>query len=286
MNQWLFRFAVLLFVFLFTACGKASPEPLAVGSVVSEIQVTVAGDDFEIGTPRLPLVLYDGTRRGAQAQGVKLTAFDLSTDPPTPGWSGRATGYTDYWIPYWVAYPELPHAGFWGFEAEITLPDGRRAKAQFTIQVHEDSLAPSNGEQPPASQNRTLETEPDLQKLTSDFDDPEPGLYQMTIAEALASGKPGVVVFATPAFCTSQLCTPVVESVKTVYRQYGDRAIFIHIEVYKTFDPLVLADEMGEWKLETEPWTFVLDREGRVAGKFSGPIGAQELAEALGELLP
>lgn len=275
---------VLCFVWLLmlTACASASstPERSTVVSGASEIQVAVAGNDFAVGAPRLPLVLYAGPERGASAQKVRLVALDLDSDPPKQSWQGETTAYSDYFIPYWVAYPELSHAGNWGFRATVTLADGSTTQAQFAIQVNAESSAPAIGSMPPASKNRTLESEPDIKKLTSDID-PNPALYQLTVADALNSDRPTVVTFATPGFCTSQLCAPVVDSIKTVYTQFKDRGNFIHIEVYKSFDPLVYADEMAEWNLNSEPWTFVIDRTGRIASKFVGPVSPEELTQAL-----
>ncbi|MEJ2265425.1 MAG: hypothetical protein P8X95_18420 [Anaerolineales bacterium] len=265
-----------------TACAPSAsaPEPSTAASGASEIQVAVAGNDFAVGAPRLPLVLYAGPERGAPAQKVSLVALDLSTEPATQSWEGEATAYSDYFIPYWVAYPELSHAGNWGFRAKLTLDDGKTAQAQFAIQINEQSSAPSIGSLPPASKNRTLQSDPDIKKLTSDID-PNPALYQLTVAEALNSDRPAVVTFATPGFCTSQLCAPVVDSIKTVYTQFKDQVNFIHIEVYKSFDPLVYADEMAEWGLTSEPWTFVIDRTGKIASKFVGPVSPEELTQAL-----
>ena len=271
---------------ILAACSAGQPsEPASTELGVSDIQIAVASDDFPVGQSRLPLVLYAGTERGADAQAVHLTALDLSKDPSEKGWEGNAKEFTDYWIPYWVAYPDLPHTGNWGFIADITLTDGSTTRAQFAIQVSEKGNAPAVGSQPPASQNRTLASEPDIHKLSSAVD-PDPGLYQMTVADALKSGKPSVVTFATPGYCTSQLCAPVVDTVDAVYKQYQDQANFIHIEVYKTFDPLVYADEMAEWGLTSEPWTFVLDKDGKVSARFNGPLGKEELVSALEPLLP
>jgi hypothetical protein len=267
-------------------CGQATtPTPGTIPAGVSDIQVVIVTDDFAVGRPRLPFILYDGPQRVADVQRVTLTALDLSQEPPTPGWSGEATNYSNYVVPYWVAYPELPQPGFWGLATDITLADGTTTQAQFAIEVAEESLAPNVGEQPPASHNRTLETEPDIEKLTSDWE-PEPALYQVSIAEAMASGRPTVVTFATPAFCQTQFCAPVVDSVKEVYLAYGDAVNFIHIEVYKEFSPeLVLANEMTEWGFASEPWTYVLDSQGRVAGRFGGPVSPSELTDALENLL-
>ncbi|MCA9957231.1 MAG: thioredoxin family protein, partial [Anaerolineales bacterium] len=102
--------------------------------------------------------------------------------------------------------------------------------------------------------------------------------------EAMASGKPSVISFATPGFCQTRYCSPVVNSVSEAKEQFGDAANFIHVEVYKEFNPLVLADEMAEWGLLTEPWTFVLDGNGRIAARLGGPVSPQELADVLAKV--
>ena len=76
----------------------------------------------------------------------------------------------------------------------------------------------------------------------------------------------------------------MVDSVSAAKEQFSDAANFIHVEVYKEFSPLVLADEMAEWGLVTEPWTFVLDGDGRIAARLGGPVSPQELADVLGQV--
>lgn len=280
------RSSLVLLAFLLAACsGSASvltPTPSMSGP--SALSVAVASNDFPTGQPRVPFVLFMGSQPMSDARSVTLTAFDLSSGTPVPAWSGAATPYTDYAIPYWVVFPNIPAPGYWGLGAVVTLADGTAMQAQFTIQTATDVSAPAVGEVPPAIENRTLTTDPDLTKLTSD-PVPEPGLYAMTVAEALASGKPSVVVIATPGFCESRLCAPVVDSVKAVYGSLRDQANFIHIEVYQTFDPLVYGPEMDQWHLTSEPWTFVLDKDGKVAHRFGGPVSPAELSAALQPLV-
>lgn len=284
------RLAGLLYIlfFLLAACGGQETElssPVAVTEgEASDIQVVIASDDFAVGAPRIPFVLYSGTERVADAETVSLTAFDLSGDSPVPGWSGEATSYSDYEVPYWVAFPELPRPGPWGLQAVITGGDGATRKVQFAVNVSEGNQSPAIGSDAPLSQNRTLETEPDISKLTSG-QDPIPDLYRLTVAEAVRSGMPTVVILATPAFCQTSICAPVVNSVEQVFQTYGERANFIHLEIYKEFDSLTLADEVEEWGLTSEPWTFVLDEEGRVVDRFGGPLSPRELTNSLEQLL-
>ena len=272
-----------------SAAPGAASAPTPAGTVVSPsgpsaLSVAVASNDFGVGTPRVPFVLFQGSQPITNAQSITVAAFDLAGGTPTPGWTGAAVNYNDYEIPYWVVFPKLPHAGYWGLGAVVTLADGSKSQSQFTIQALDPPSAPQIGDVPPASQNRTLATEPDLSKLSSDTA-PEPGLYKLTVADALKSGKPTVVTFATPAYCTSRLCAPVVNSIKTVYHDYQGKVNFIHIEVYKTFNPLVYADEMDQWHLQSEPWTFVLASDGKVAARLGGPVSPRELEQALQPLV-
>jgi hypothetical protein len=63
-------------------------------------------------------------------------------------------------------------------------------------------------------------------------------------------------------------------------------ANFIHIEVYQEFEPLVLADEIGEWGLTSEPWTFVLDQQGMITARLGGPVSPRELLAAVNGARP
>ena len=42
---------------------------------------------------------------------------------------------------------------------------------------------------------------------------------------------------------------------------------------------------MSEWGLPSEPWTFVVDREGIVRAKYEGFVTEDELGDAIGETL-
>jgi hypothetical protein len=274
----------ILFIWLLiiTACTSPPPAP----PPALDLQLLVATDDFAVGAPRVPFLIYSGPDRVADAQAVTIFLYDLAVEPPELVWDGAAVSYSDYEVPYWVVFPELPRAGFWGLGAEIALADGRQAVGQFVIEALAQSLGPAVGVAAPPSENRTLRTEPDIARLTSDFADPEPALYQMTVAEAIDTGRPTVVTFTTPAFCATQICAPVLNSVKAVWRQMAAEANFIHIEVYQEFEPLVLADEIGEWGLTSEPWTFVLDQQGMITARLGGPVSPRELLAAVNGARP
>lgn len=254
-------------------------------SEVSDIQAMVGSNDFPAGTPRVPLLLFSGAQKVSDAKTVVVTAFDLSQDPPKAGWQGEATNYSDYSVPYWVVYPELPSVGTWGLLTEIVKKDGSKTTSQLVIEVTEASSVPKIGSRPPASKNRTVASEPDLAKLTTSSK-PNPAFYQTTIAEAMQNGKPSIIVFATPGYCQTAMCSPVLSSAEEVQAEFAARANFIHIEVFKKPPPnAVVDDTMVEWQLESEPWTFVLDDKGVIAAHFSGPVSPRELRVAVEDVL-
>ncbi len=275
---WLF---VVSLLFVIVSCA---PQPEAAISVdgPSPLQVMFASDDFYVGSPRVALVLFDGPKSAEGLQSVDVTLYDLS-DPETPEaiWSGPATEYADAPVPYWTIAPEVPTAGNWGLSIDAVTADGTPDSYQRSIMVEDAPRSPAIGSVPPASENRTIATH-DIAELTSG-QEPNPDLYGMTVAEALQSGKPTIVTFATPAFCATQVCAPVVNTVEAAYAEFGDAANFIHLEIYDDFQALTNTPEVAEWGLTSEPWTFVLNADGEVTARLGGPIS---LAELTGELEP
>lgn len=274
----------LLWAGWLVGCADATPSTGSEQSI-SPYQIILVSTDFGVGEPRVSFMLFDGPDAVRDVDQITLTAVDINDEEnQTAVWQGEAVGYTDYEFPYWVAYPQIERAGYWGMVADMTHADGSRSEATFVIEVLGQSLAPAIGEAAPASQNRTV-ADTDLSKLNSGHET-NPALYQMTVAEAIANDKPTVVGFITPGLCQTEWCTPVLGTVETAWAEVGaERANFIHIEVYSDFQALTLVPEMGEWRLNTEPWVFVLDENGRIAAKFSGPVSPQELNEVLRPLL-
>ena len=278
------RIFLLVGLLFLAACGSQD-EAAEVQEFVSPIQIMRMSADTAVGTPRVVFGLFDGPDPVANAQSVSLSVVPVGEENTAPVWQGPATNYSDYEVPYWVATPTLPSPGFWGVTAEVVLADGRTVTSQFTIEAKTESSAVAVGEMAPLSQNRTLATEPDINKLSSGLD-PDPAFYQITVAEAVANDKPTVVGFITPGLCESQWCAPVLNSVATVRDAVGDQANFIHIEVYDDFQALTYVPEMAEWGLETEPYIFVLDDAGRVTASLAGPVSPRELTQALEPVLP
>jgi hypothetical protein len=149
----------------------------------------------------------------------------------------------------------------------------------------EDPVQITVGDPAPRSETRTLGAAP-IDELTSDLT-PEESYYEMTVAEAVESG-PSVLIFATPAWCTSQSCGPMLDQVQVIDADYP-ALNYVHVEVYENIqvtnqDDLILVPAVEEWGLPTEPWLYVTDGSGTVTAAFEGAVSDAELRAALDEV--
>jgi hypothetical protein len=97
--------------------------------------------------------------------------------------------------------------------------------------------------------------------------------------------KPVVLTFATPQLCQSRVCGPVVDVVAQVQAKVGDKVSFIHQEIYKDNDVSKgLRPQLVPYHLQTEPWTFVIDRSGVISERFEGAFSPGELERAVAKV--
>ena len=177
--------------------------------------------------------------------------------------------------------------GEWAIQATTLGADGNPKRARLFFNVPESANAPALGDAAIKSVNRTAGDVERLSHLTTgSLQDPD--LYQLTISDAVGSGKPTVVVMASPAFCTNAVCGPQVEVLRDLKNEYADSANFIHVDLYDNPDEIqgdlgraVISPVVREWNLPSAEWSFVIDRDGKVSSRFEGFCTLEELREAL-----
>lgn len=192
----------------------------------------------------------------------------------------------------YVANVAFDTAGSWVVEVSGTLKDGEAIETQTNLfSVRDESLSPGIGEPAPQSVQAILSDVTDIREIDTSVE-PIPEMHDKTIAEAVTSGTPSVIVFATPAFCVSQICGPTKDFVDDLYDVYASEANFVHVEPYDLVKaragtalevlPLIVDD----WGLQNEPWVFIVGADGNIAAKFEGTVSYEELEAALQTTLP
>jgi hypothetical protein len=166
----------------------------------------------------------------------------------------------------------------------LARPKGtRRIGGIREIVVHPHSAAPEVGARAFPTRTPTLaSTGGDLAQLTTRTP-PDRGLLRYSIVGALRAHTPFVVTFATPRYCSSRTCGPVVDVVDHVRRRFARTGIrFIHVEIYAHNDPRNGRNRwVKQWHLPSEPWTFLVGRDGRIKARFEGSFSVRELEHAV-----
>jgi hypothetical protein len=181
---------------------------------------------------------------------------------------------------------EFNKAGEWGVEVQASFPDGTTAAKRIGFEVLAASPTLKPGQVAPAPVTLTAaEVNNDLSQLTS-APTPNPAFYELSLAQALASGKPTVLLFATPAFCQTRFCGPAYEQTSELQSRYGDSFNFIHVEVYTGLpNPAAnnweIAPAMLAFGLTTEPWLYLIDAEGKVVYRVEGVFTTEEVERHL-----
>ena len=184
----------------------------------------------------------------------------------------------------YVAQLTFGRAGEWGVELIARQPDGSPETARLMVVVHETSPTPTVGAAAPRSRSPIVSDVKNLREIDTS-EQPDARLHQVRIADAIAQGKPQLIVFATPQFCTSRMCGPVVDIVRQLLPRYSKQVAFTHQEIWKDFATKTVFPTVEEWGLTTEPWIFIVDGQGVIRAKFEGLVTAAELEASLQQTL-
>src|SRR5262249_22484857 len=116
---------------------------------------------------------------------------------------------------------------------------------------------------------------------------PDRALLRYSVAASLAAHRAFVLTFASSQLCASPTCAPVVDVVDAARKRFTSSGVrFIHVEVFQDNDPHRGYNRwMRQWRLPSEPWTFLVGRDGRVKGKFEGAVSVTELVAAVRKTL-
>ena len=180
----------------------------------------------------------------------------------------------------YVAQISFTRVGSWGIEIFARQTDGTHEVARAAVTVLGTAHTPAVGFPAPRSRNLIAGDVKDLRQIDTSST-PDPRLHQIRIADAIEQRKPQLIVFATPQFCTSRMCGPVVDIVRTLIPTYGERVAFTHQEIWHDFAAKKVFATVEEWRLRTEPWIFVVDGGGILHAKFEGLVTERELEAAL-----
>jgi hypothetical protein len=297
-------------------------EPRA-AAADAELRVSVASFDLHTGEDQRLLLGVATAEQGLLAFGdVEVELGPVGDDPENVELSQRATasylpvpgdepegggsqprvlvGETGRGV--YEAFVDLDEPGFWAVRVTAELDDGttRTGSTTFPQQspggIGEEPEVPDVGDEAPLTRNLTVDDVDDEDvravmvdsRAGDDSEVPDRHIHDTTIAEGIENGRPVVALFATPVFCVSLFCGPITETFADLAEEYGDRADFVHVEIWKDHEARELNEAAAEW-IQTEhggnePWTFLIDEDGRVAARWDNVLDVDALVDELEQL--
>ena len=300
-----------------TACSKSSPSAdVSTPSGANAMQAIVASTDLYANAPQRVLVglpfsngalvsygtvsfafSYTGTAASSSAPqpGPKATANYVPT-PGTPDGGGSRPSVTQPAEArglYEATGVTFNEAGFWQVKVVADVEGAGTQTAQATFSVQQQPSLPAPGQPALKTENLTLASKSVPKaaidsRYTTDGTIPDPELHQWTIAKAIEQHRPALVVFGTPVYCVSRFCGPITDLVDGLSKRYGDRAVFIHIEIYRDFQNNVINRAAADWLYRngdlTEPWVYLIGADGVILDRWSSLASEQEIAAELQQL--
>ena len=283
------------------AQGKTISELLhGSGAVPSELVIAPASQVFDTGEERYPFGVF--TAGQEQVDDVEVALYfakdgkskvlgplpakleTLQTKPAYRSQNGSGPGEAK--SVYVVPKVDFAKEGSYLAIAMIKGKDGTLEASRLPSPVvGQYPKVPKVGERPPKIETLTAaDVGNDLEKIDTRV--PPDQMHKVNFAEVLGK-KPIVLVFATPALCQSRVCGPVVDVAQQVADKYEPKADFIHQEVYNDNEiSKGLRPQLKAFHLPTEPWTYLIGKEGVIKDRLSGAYGVDELEEAMQTILP
>jgi hypothetical protein len=269
-------------------------QQVANGIGGGRIQAALASSVFDVGANRLAFgviddqgqfvygksAVYVARAPGKPAQGPFVAPADVLLTKPAYR-SKQAATEKDPFSAIYAAHVSFRKPGKWSVLV-ATAQGGKLVAAATQVDVSTPGAdpIPRVGQRAPSVTTDTLASaKGDVSKI--DTRQPPDDMHAVSFASALGH-KPVALLFATPQLCQSRVCGPVTDVAEQMKATYGKRMDFIHQEVYVDNDPRKgLREPLRRFHLRSEPWLFVVDRQGRITARLEGSIGVHAFEQAL-----
>lgn len=182
-------------------------------------------------------------------------------------------------IPYWEVRAQLttPMIYTLRFEGD----DGMGAS--FELFDAKDIKSPLTGKPLPPFDTPTKDNHRGVEPFCSRRPDPCP-LHDVTLTDALKSGKPVAYMIGTPAHCQTGSCAPGLEALVEQHQRIGDAMVMVHADVYADDAATVTSPAVAALGVMYEPIIYFTDKSGVVVDRLDGVWDKSELRDRLAAL--
>jgi hypothetical protein len=254
-----------------------------------DVALVQGTSDYSVGGVRVTFLVLDAKAKAINRPRARVWVAKSLDSPPIvsteallepigiPGTSEAAAGGV---TKIYVARFRLARPGTYTVLAQ---PEGAEIQGIANLKVAMRPQAPAVGDRAVPSRTPTLASAHGDAALVTTASPPDRSLLRYSVAESLAAHSPFVLLFATPKYCQSRTCGPVVDVARAVQKRLAGTGVrFIHVEIYQDNNPAQGYNRwFKEWRLPSEPFVFLVGRDGRIKGRFEGSVSVGELSAAV-----
>ncbi len=180
--------------------------------------------------------------------------------------------------PYWPILTTLPM----GIYTAATPLKGGTGQVTFQVVAASEVIIPKPGDPMIPTVTPTAADPRGVTPICTR--DPACPFHAVSLADALKIGKPTALMIATPAFCKTAVCGPVVDVMMSQSARFGDGLTIVHAEVYTDSTITTSTQAVDDYRLTFEPCLYLADAKGTITERFDGVFDADELSAALSRL--
>ena len=272
------------------ACGggSSSDSTVVTGDVLDGIEGSLqvakrfSPESIIPGKVRLPISLADKTgvlpTDGAVRLPVELTGTVIDTETGDVILKSVTAKRHDenMSVPYWPFIFNIEKEGIYVLTLDVA-PD---VEVSFQVFNRNDIVMPKVGDALPPFDTPTVDNARGVDPICTRPEGTCP-FHTMTLTDALKSGKPVVYFIGTPAYCTTGTCAPGLDALIELSKTIGNKAVFVHADVYKDKTATEAAPAIQAYKLSYEPLLYITDDQGVQVDRLDAIFDAKELRETL-----
>ena len=257
----------------------------------NDLSITLATQDICIGTNRFSFVATDSNGffndpkiniifNNPEKNIEVKTQFKFENFPVSDLYPNNSSNLQGLY----VSEVDFSEEGKWSFLVE------NKKKKSYTLNVNNICKSIGIGQIAPKAITRTLNDTP-INKITTDSE-PIKDFYKISIHNAFKNSKPTLILFSSPAFCTSPVCGPQIESMKLIHEKYGNSINIIHVDTYlnvqelkSDFKKRKINPVLKDWGIEEGQWTFLIDSNNLIVSKFENFVSEKELSHYIEQVI-
>jgi hypothetical protein len=261
-----------------TGGGSSSKEPTTV-SPHALVPAVISADLYASTKPQrfaFTMLTENHEPRSGEAAEISLPTATGEAGPFVPA-TARGDGLPQFRGVYTID-ATLPTAG--AFVARVRYLG---KEYQLPFQVNDKPTAPIVGDLAPKAASPTKANPLGAQQICTRV--PPCPLHKVSLSDVIGKGKPVLVLFATPEFCQTAYCGQVLDALLTIVPTYEAKVDIVHVEIYEKDPQGALISTVQKWNLQSEPWCFGVDGNGRITARLDSAFDRAEMKQILDGLV-